>query len=194
MPSDQLMRDHVLKLVQPTDLEWKEFYTTFKMRALDKDEPFLREGDICRKIGFVVRGGLRMFYTIDGDERCKDFQFEGQFTGSMFSLLTQQPSRFSIAALENCEILQISRESLLELYDRFKVWERFGRLYMEQLFIYKEKREASLLFDSSAVRYEKLLSEHPQLMSRVPQKYLASYLGVAPESLSRIRKKFAHRT
>src|SRR3990170_2310501 len=155
--SSEVMRNHIQKLVQLTDSEWETFYSKFKMRELAKDELFLQEGDVCQKIAFVICGSLRMFYTIKGEERCKDFQFEGQFTGSMFSLLTQQPSKFSVAALEECQVLQISREHLYDLYDRFKIWERFGRIYMEQLFIYKEKREASLLFDSSAVRYEKLL-------------------------------------
>lgn len=177
------------RLVDFTDTEFEAFSTRLKARYLAKDEMYLAEGTVCRKIGLVTSGSLRMFYNIRGEERCKDFQFEGQFTGSIESLFSQQPARFSIAALEDTSLLEISRQGLQYLFDTYKAWERFGRLYMEQMFMYKEKREASLLFDSSTTRYENLLRDQPQHTHRIPLKYLASYLGIKPESLSRIRKK-----
>lgn len=189
--AEDLLKSSIFKLIQPTEIEWNAFTSKLTKRQLAKDEIYLSEGDICRKIGFVTRGGLRMFYNIKGHEACKDFQFEGQFTGSIASLVTNQPSKFSIATLEDTTLLEISSNDLLNLYDEYKVWERFGRLYVQMMFIYKEKREASLLFDSSTVRYTNLLNELPQHIQRIPLKYLASYLGVKPESLSRIRKEIS---
>jgi CRP-like cAMP-binding protein len=194
IPTDSAsLRRHLSKWVAPTDTEWDEFYSKLKPRNLAKDEIYLAEGDICRRIGLVTKGGLRMFYNINGEERCKDFQFEGQFTGSMASLVTGQPTVFAIAALEDTSLLEINRDDLFLLYDRYKSWERFGRLYAQMMFIYKEKREASLLFDPSTTRYENLLRDQPQHAHRIPLKYLASYLGIKPESLSRIRRNLAKR-
>jgi CRP-like cAMP-binding protein len=150
---------------------------------------YLNEGETCQKIAFITKGAVRMYYIIKGEERSKDFQFEGQFTGSLASMLTQTPSKFAIAALEDTTLIEINGSDLLSLYDDYKVWERFGRIYLTNSFLYKEKREASLLFDSSTTRYENLVREQPQHIQRIPLKHLASYLGITPESLSRIRKK-----
>ncbi|NJO68099.1 MAG: hypothetical protein HC830_01435, partial [Bacteroidetes bacterium] len=96
---------------------------------------------------------------------------------------------FNVAAVEHSEILEITREQLNEAFDRYKVWERFGRLYLEQIFLYKEQREAALLNQLAPYRYANFLKDHPDWAQRIPLKYIASYLGVNPESLSRIRKK-----
>lgn len=188
------LRKQLTQYISLTDEELAAFESKLQPRHLGKDEIYLAEGSICKKVALVTKGGLRMFYNIRGEERCKDFQFEGQFTGSMYSLLTGLPSKFSIAALEDTSILEISRQDLFNLYDTYKVWERFGRVYSERMFIYKEQRETSLLFDSSTTRYENLLKEQPHLAHRVPLKHLASYLGIKPESLSRIRKTIMNRS
>jgi CRP/FNR family transcriptional regulator, anaerobic regulatory protein len=189
--SEEILYRYITQWVQPEELEWKAFVSGGRLRTLGKDELYLKEGEVCRKLGFIISGAVRMFYTIEAEERCKDFQFEGQFTGSLYSLISQQPSRFSVVALEETQLFEISQEHLSSLYDQYKIWERFGRLYMEQAFLYKENRETSLLFDSSSVRYEKLLQQQPYHLQRIPQKYLASYLGITPESLSRIRKNLS---
>lgn len=187
--SEHILYQYITRWIEPNEEEWNAFVSGCRLRTLVKDEFFLREGEHCRKLGFIIKGGMRMFYSVREEERSKDFQFEGQFTGSLHSLLTKNSSRFSVVALENTQLFEINQEHLLSLFDRYKVWERFGRLYMEQAFLYKEHREASLLFDSSATRYEKLMKEFPLYLQRIPQKYIASYLGIAPESLSRLRKK-----
>ena len=177
------------KLVTPTHEEWMFFESLFVERKLDKNKIYLDEGDVCGKIGFVINGSFRMYYRVEGEEICKDFQFENQFIGSLASLLTGEPSAFTVEAMEKAEIFEISKSKLHQAYDQYKVWERFGRKYAELLFIYKEKRETSFLLDSPLVRYQKLQQQHPDHIQRIPQKYLASYLGIKPETLSRIRKK-----
>ena len=188
-----LIRSLLAPYITPTKTEWNAFTSKLKERHLIKDELYLAEGDICKHISLVTHGGVRMFYDVKGEELCKDFQFEGQFSGSIASLITQQPSKFSIAALEDTTLAEITYEDLFGLFDKYKVWERFGRLYITKSFMYKELREASLLCDSSTTRYENLLREQPQHAQRIPLKYLASYLGIKPESLSRIRRTIASR-
>jgi len=181
----------VRQWIQPTIEEWEAFCNCLEERTIKKNEVYLAEGAVCHKSAFVAQGSFRMYYLIEGEERCKDFQFEGQFTGSLYSLLTGNPALFSISAMEDSLLLELSRDNLFTLYDQYKIWERFGRIYMEQLFIYKEKREASLLFETAAARYQNMLMQQPQHLQRIPQKYLASYLGIKPESLSRLRRQFA---
>ena len=175
-------------LVSPTAEEWQAFHSLFVPKHVKKQGVYLSEGQTARKLAFIVKGCFRMYYVIDGEERCKDFQTEGQFTGSLYSFLSQQPALFSVAAVEDSEILEISRQDLLALYDRYQVWERFGRRYIEQLFLYKESREASLLTKPARERYEEFIATQPQLAQRLPLKYISSYLGIKPESLSRLRK------
>lgn len=185
------LRTLISQAINPTNAEWKAFASILSERQLAKDEIYLNEGHTCRKMALVTKGAVRMYYNIKGEERCKDFQFEGQFTGSLASLITQTPSKFSIAALEDTTIVEFNGSDLNALYDKYKVWERFGRIYITKGFLYKEQREASLLFDSSTTRYENLMREQPQHIQRIPLKHLASYLGIKPESLSRIRKNVA---
>jgi CRP/FNR family transcriptional regulator, anaerobic regulatory protein len=186
---EDILYQYIKKWINPSDQEWAAFISGCRLRSFEKDELYLTEGTICRKLGFIIKGGVRMFYSIGDEEYCKDFQFEGQFTGSLYSLLSKRPARFSVMTLEETQLFEISHEHLLFLFDNYKIWERFGRLYMEQAFLYKEKRETSLLLDTSIIRYHKLMRESPVYLQRIPQKFIASFLGIAPESLSRLRRK-----
>ncbi len=177
-------------MVKPSQQEWEAFYTLFTFRKLERNQVYLAQGEISRKLAFVAKGCFRMYYLVDGEERCKDFQIEGQFTGSLYSFMSYRPALFSVAAVEESEVLEITREKLLAVYDQYPVWDRFGRKYLEQLFLYKEAREAALLTQSARERYEDLLKNQPHLLARLPLKYISSYLGVKPESLSRLRKNF----
>lgn len=178
----------VNRFVQPSADEWFAFYSCFSLREVKKNERVLSQGQVAHKIAYVARGCFRMYHEVDGEERCKDFQSEGQFTGSLYSFVSRKPALFNVAAIEKSEVLEITREQLNLLFDKYKVWERFGRLYMEQIFLYKEQREAALLNDMAGHRYSNFLKDHPQWAQRIPLKYIASYLGIKPESLSRLRR------
>ncbi len=178
----------VNRFVHPTVEEWTAFYSRFSQRQVKKNELLLSQGQVSHKIYYISQGCFRMFHFVNGEERCKDFQTEGQFTGSLYSFVSHKPALFYIAAVEKSEILEITREQLNYLFDNYKVWERFGRLYVEQIFLYKEQREAALLNQLAPYRYSNFLKDHPQWAQRIPLKYIASYLGIKPESLSRIRK------
>jgi CRP-like cAMP-binding protein len=175
-------------VIDPSPEEWKAFYSCFRVRVIEKNQLYFQAGQVAAHLAFVAKGCFRMYYMIDGEERCKDFQSEGQFTGSLYSALSGNPALFSVAAIETSEILEIPIAELQRLYDKYKVWERFGRLYLEQAFLYKEKREAAFINELASERYQNFIKEHPGWAQRIPQKYIASYLGIKPESLSRIRR------
>ncbi len=166
---------------------WEDLQSVVRERTLQRKEHFLREGEICRSIGFITKGYIRLYYLHEGEEITKDFNFETNFCGSHASFSMQQPSRFNIIAMEDLTILEINRKDLYALFDKHKSFERLGRLIMERMFDRKEQREAAFLRDDAEKRYHDLLKLYPQITHRVPLKYIASYLGIKPETLSRLR-------
>lgn len=132
---------------------------------------------------------MRLYYLIGDEEITKDFNFEGEFCGSYASFISVQPSYFNVMAMEPVSLYTFNRPNLLKVYDTYPTMQKLGRLSMERMFLRKEMREASFLIDSPEQRYEKIVAESPHMLQRVPLKYLASYLGMTPETLSRIRRK-----
>jgi CRP-like cAMP-binding protein len=183
------IRQFVYRLVQPTEPEWQAFVSLLRPVSLERKELYLREGDVCRKVGFINQGCARMYLLVEGREICKDFLFENAFIGSMASFIGQKPAYFSVEALEEMQLLELRYHDVMALYEQYAVWQKFGRIIAENLFVRKENREISFLKDNPEERYRKLLAEYPMFVQRVPLQYIASYLGIQPETLSRIRRK-----
>ena len=183
------LRAFVEQKVRLEEGAWEVFEKRLSVRQLKKKELFLREGQICRQLGFITKGYVRLYYLLNGEEITKDFNFENFFCGSYASFSLQQPSRFNVIAMEDVELYVFGREDLFGLYDEFASLQKFGRIMMEIMFIRKEQREASFLLDSAEQRYNELVEQNDQILQRVPLKYLASYLGMTAETLSRIRRK-----
>jgi CRP-like cAMP-binding protein len=158
---------------------------TFRKRQL-----LFSSGTIAREMFFVSEGFVR-FYHIkdDGVEVTSDFFFAPGFITSFTSLITQKPSIVNIQALCNMEVLSISYNDLSALYIKYHSIERLGRLLSEQAFVASEKHLLSFLNDSPQDRYLWLCKEYPEYIKNIPLQYLASYLGVTPETLSRIRRR-----
>jgi CRP-like cAMP-binding protein len=179
-----------LELVVPHEEEaWQAMRSILKAKHLGRHEHFLVQGGICRHLGFITEGYVRLYYLVGDEEITKDFNFENEFCGSYASFISEQPARFNVMAMEPVRLYPIPRNILLMLYETYSCWQKLGRINMERMFVKKEQREASFLLDSPEKRYEKLVKESPKWIQRIPLKYLASYLGMAPETLSRIRKK-----
>lgn len=181
------LRSFFEKQVTLEDEAWLELRDTISLRELKKKAHFLHQGEICSQIGFIIKGYVRLYFLRDGEEITKDFNFENSFCGSYASFSLQQPSRFNVVAMEHVTLYTFKRDTLFSLFDRYPSLQKLGRLSMEYMFIQKEMREASFLLDTAEQRYHALLLQHPGIQQRVPLKYLASYLGVTPETLSRIR-------
>lgn len=156
-------------------------------KVYKRKEYFLREGQVCKHLGLIAKGYVRLFYVVDGAEITKDFNFEHSICGSYASFSLQQPSRFNIVAMEDLELYLLGRNDLYRLFDEFPNIQKLGRLQIERMFIRKELREASFLLDNAEQRYKNLQQHETEMIRRVPLKYLASYLGLSAETLSRIR-------
>ncbi|WP_288811332.1 MULTISPECIES: Crp/Fnr family transcriptional regulator [unclassified Sphingobacterium] len=172
----------------------KELITRlFHEKKYGKGDFFLNEGDVCRNVGFMVSGVMRYYINDDGEEKTYGFAQESDFICNNESFLPQQPSRQIIQSLEDCTVLVIGYDDLQKFYSSLKSGERFGRLVIEQVFVKTLQGLNSFYTDSPELRYEKFIKEYPDLLQRIPQYYIASYVGVKPQSLSRIRSRNLHK-
>jgi len=163
----------------------------FTESHLKPGEYFLEEGKICRSVAFIEKGLLRYFVTQDGNEKTHYFNKENEFACNYSSFLPGTPSDTAIQALEETTLYLISYDNLQRLYADVKEGERFGRLAIEQVFLSFREQIRSLYADPPARRYQQFLESYGHMVQRVPQYYIASYVGVKPQSLSRIRKRLA---
>jgi CRP-like cAMP-binding protein len=163
----------------------------FKRKIFRQGEYFLEAGSTCRYVGFIDSGLVR-YYSVNGDdEKTYYFSMEGAFICDNESFLPQQPSTRSIQALETTVVYMIGYRNLQQLYRELEHGERFGRLVIEQVFIAAIRQITSMYNDPPEVRYREFLASYPDIGQRIPQYYIASYIGVQPPSLSRIRKRIA---
>lgn len=182
--------DALKKLMGPLvvpDQDWDIFVKGTMVRRLKRDYFAVRAGETVHCAYFCIKGLFRFFYTLDdGKEFTKSFAIEGDFVTSYGAMISGEPSYFSIQALEEALVIEIPYGLLLELADRSRYWERFLRHSVEQLYRKKEERERELLYLSAAERLEAFKMKYPGLEARIPQYFIASYLGISPVSLSRI--------
>jgi len=163
----------------------------FKQKTYKKGDFFLADGQICKQVGFVTKGLFRYYINHDGEDKTYDFAEENNFVCNYESFIPRMPSTKNIQALEDCEIFQISYDNLQLFYKSISEAERFGRLVIEQVFIQTLQDLSSFYTDTPELRYEKILRKHPDLLQRMSQYHIASYVGVKPQSLSRIRKRIS---
>ena len=170
------------------DEELQKAKDIFHPVRLEKECFFVRAGEIPQTLGFVVSGLLR-FYYIDaaGNEFIKSFSIENGFVAAYSGLLLGEPSRLFIDAIEDSLLLVAHYEAYQTLSAGHPCWQIINRKVAEGLYIKKEKRESQLLLDDATTRYLRFLKEYPGLEGRLKQYHIASYLGITPVSLSRIR-------
>lgn len=184
---------NVIKDISPiSENEWNLFENKIHEKTIVKNDYFTKPNRICNQIGFVLKGAFRTFY-IDknGADITTHFQLENMFIVDYQSFITSKKSVFQIEALENSHILYFNKKTVESLFEQSHNWEKFGRIIAEQVFVMYTKRFQSLLFQTAEERYLHLLKESPEIFQRVPQYLIASYLGIKPPSLSRIRKQLS---
>ena len=169
--------------------EWQFIASKLQVKEYKKKEFLITSNVIENKIHFILEGVLRMFIELPEKDITVDIGFPNSFISSYSSFLTQTPSVSFIQNLTKSKVIYITREDLQEIYEQTKVGESIGRVFAEEFFRYKSKRELSFLTESPTDRYLNLVKEQQQLIQKIPQKYLASYIGITPQALSRIRGK-----
>jgi len=162
---------------------------TFKEIVLAKNDFLVSHGKRCRHLYFLQQGALRGYYSLEGKEITHWFGFENDFVTSFHSFITGQPAVENIQLLQGSILWGISRENLDSLLDRFPEIERLVRIVYENYYIRLEERFINSQFKSAAERYQNLLQQAPHIVERVPLGYIASYLGISQETLSRIRRR-----
>jgi len=163
----------------------------FRQKKLNKGDHLLEAGSICRNVIFIEKGLVRYYISSNSEEQTNYFNKEGEFVCDYFSFLPQKPSSVNIQALEDTTIFVISFNDLQKFYKEVEHGERFGRLAIEQVFVNVLTQVISLYTDPPDVRYQKFITNYPDIGQRIPQYYIASYVGIKPQSLSRIRKRIA---
>jgi CRP-like cAMP-binding protein len=181
---------NIHKTLNTSDEELEAIQGISQIKHFSKNELFLREGDVCKSIGFIEKGSMRLYYDSPEKEACNDFFFENSVVGSFASFLTEMPSIVSIAAIEDCEVVLFKKEELLLLMTQYSSLKKLTDFVLQEYFIRTEKREEALLKFTPETRFRKLLEEHPKIFKRIPLHYVASYLNITPETLSRYRRRF----
>jgi CRP-like cAMP-binding protein len=184
------LTENINQIVRLTEDEIRAVEKAFGYLELSKGDLWIRQGKICDQVAFVIAGKLRNFYMDDaGNEVTCFFVTADDFISSFTSFLTNTPTHENISALEDTVLRVISKNDLEKLSVLIPKLQVFRRVIAENLFISLEKRIAMLQSQSAFERYEKMLKENPDIILSVPLQYTASFLGITPQHLSRLRKE-----
>lgn len=183
----EFLLQHISGYHRLSDEAAEALHDCFTEVTMPKHEFLLQEGQVCRQLYFLEKGALRGFYNLDGKEVTHWFGFEHDFVTSFHSFITGEAAVENIQLLEGSVLWAIAKEKLNELLDRFADIERLVRIAYEKYYIRLEERFVNAQFRSAAERYGQLLLQQPHIVERVPLGYIASYLGISQETLSRVR-------
>ncbi|WP_118953051.1 Crp/Fnr family transcriptional regulator [Taibaiella helva] len=186
----QQIKAAINRLQPLPEAEWEAFAAQMTLKRYPKGAFLVKEGQVENHIYFLNSGATRHYFIRDGKEFTVDFQFAGDFVTAYYSLITREPSAVYITVLEEAEAWSIPFSALQYFYDRSKYSERIGRLIAEGEYVKRLRKEMSLLSLTAEERYTALMARNPALVARLSVKHLSSYLGIQPESLSRIRRQF----
>jgi len=186
-----LILKNISRFIDLTEEEKNYFTSLLKVKRLKKKQYLLQEGDTSRNEYFVNKGCLRA-YSIDekGQEHIVQFAIEDWWIGDMYSFLTQTPARLTIDALEDSELFCLDSSSLENLFIKVPKFERFFRMLVQNAFIAGQRRIIESMSLSADDRYCRFIENYPLMEQRLPLKQIASFLGITPESLSRIRSSY----
>lgn len=186
----ELLKKFIRHNIVIADVPLDEIITNFKPITVKKNTILLSKGETCNKVYFIKKGCLRTYYiTAKGEERTRFIATEGQLAGSLSSFISAQPSLEFVGAVEDSELLYISRSRFYTLMQDFPEWENFYLKLLELAYIYQNKRIGELVTLSAGERYALLMKENPQYFQRISNKMLASYLDISQETLSRLKSK-----
>jgi CRP-like cAMP-binding protein len=163
-----------------------KFFTPMQMK---KGEYFLKTGNACNRLGFVQSGMMREFVMMQEQEVTKWISTQGYFVVDLASFVFQETARWNIQALSDCELYTIERKDYQKIQEVIPTWSELEKLFIAKCFTVLEERVLQHLYMSAEERYQQLFTNNKELFQQVPLQYLASMLGMKPETLSRLRKK-----
>ncbi len=191
------MENEIVKLIsrylELTNEEASAFAECIPIKSFKKGDLLLREGQVSRDSYFVIEGCVRKYYIIEGEERTTEFYVEDESVASLQSYKNKTPANHYFECVEDCKLAVLNYDKEQELFKRVPKYEALCRMSMENDFGEQQEALAKFITSSPEERYKNLLETRPDLLQRVPQYHLASYLGVKPESLSRIRKRISNK-
>lgn len=184
------LKTFINNLTPVSEESWERFAALFVPKILKKGDFFITEGQMARQIGFLESGIIRAFYRNDkAVEYNKHFFVNPCFIGGYASLITRTPNQINQQALTDCVIHVANYADIQLLYQHNSDIERVSRILAELFFVQKEQREIEIVLLDAEKRYQIFLKNFPQLEQQIPLYHIASYLGITPTQLSRIRKK-----
>lgn len=183
------MSDMMAEHLEMNEVEMLAIDECIPVKNFEKGSVLLREGQVARDCYFNLKGCVRHYYIIDGEEKTTAFYTEGDSIAPLSSYINKTPANHYLECVEDCTLAILNYDKEIELNERVKGFESLCRLSMEADFGNHQQQLAKFITKSPEERYLDLLENRPDLLNRVPQYHLASYLGVKPESLSRIRKR-----
>ena len=176
-------------IVKLNDIEVDLIDEFFEVVHLKKNEMLLNEGQICDFIGFISSGTIRHYHIKEGSEKTCDLSFENAWVTDFQSFTSKKYCTINLQALEKTKVFIIRKINLDKMYAECKTFETFGRLMLENVVLRTTNITMSLSSEKPEQRVKNLIDKQPEMFRRVPQKYIASFLGISPESLSRIRSR-----
>lgn len=183
------IRKFIDNIAPMNDSDWQFFSSKLQEVHLKKNTPLLKFGAIENHLSFISKGVVRLYIPKVESDLTFGFVFKNEFVTAYDSLLTRSPSEYQIETLTETVLWRISYKDLQEVYERTDSGNIIGRKMAENKFLIKSKRELSLLNKTAEERYLDLFSERPILIQQIPLKHIASYIGVTPQALSRIRRR-----
>jgi CRP-like cAMP-binding protein len=175
-----------------TDEEWELCRNNFRPKRMLKRQFLLQEGDLSRQLTFVEKGAL-CSYSIDsdGNRHVIRFAFEGWWVGDLKSFITGKPTMLNTEVLEDSELLILDKKNHEKLLQEIPAYERYQRILLQNAYVALHERIENALGLTAEEKYERLMERTPEFLNRVPQHLVASYLGISPETLSRVRSSFS---
>lgn len=193
MNTDLILKN-IGKHIELNEKEKDFFISVLEPKTLKRKKSYLKSGVVCKYSAFVVEGALKSF-TVDkeGKEHILNFATPGWWISDLYSLISQKPSILNIDAIADSEVLMLSRQNQQLLYAKIPKFERFFRILIENSLVANQQRLIDNLSSTAEDRYLHFIKKYPSIPSCVPQHSIASYLGITPEFLSKIRSRLAKR-
>jgi CRP-like cAMP-binding protein len=185
------IRQYLENLADISDADWQFFSSKLTKQEFAKKTTLLKVGQKEQYLSFMEKGIIRFYMPKEFDDLTFGFAFAGSFVSAYDCFLTQTPSAYQLETLTDTILWRLSYPDLQLIYQQTEIGNRIGRLAGEDLFLKKSKRELSLLKDTAEQRYRHLFTEQPHLLRSIPLKYIASYIGITPQALSRIRRRIS---